>query len=375
MLSRFDDYPIHQHAEPIAHTVSSDRFTYERFWYNGHAQDSSFYFGISLGRYPNLGVLDCSLSLVFEGRQYAFHGSRRAPDEPTELTIGPFTIEILEPMGRHRVVLAPNETGMACDLIFTPRTAPSREGRQTMRNARHLIMDVTRIDQFGFWTGSITCNGKNIDLAAQKTFGMKDRSWGIRPVGEKYTGGAPLNEYQPTHFCWLPIHWENECTLVGWFENEHGHQWHADQMILPAYPSMDDIPGVNDPHIQLWKGEVRHSLPMVPGTRRAGGGVITMSNGVSEEMEIRIDPPLLIHRMTGLGYQHPKWAHGKWQGELAIEAESWAVDEVDPLALENLHIQQVVTVRRGDEVGYGVLEEMHMGPYAPAGLKEWFDGA
>jgi hypothetical protein len=58
MLSRFDDYPIHQTAEPVFHTASSDRFHYDRFWYNGHARDGSFYFGVGMCRYPNLGILD-----------------------------------------------------------------------------------------------------------------------------------------------------------------------------------------------------------------------------------------------------------------------------------------------------------------------------
>ena len=30
MLSKFDDYPIHQTSKPIFHTATSDRFTYDR---------------------------------------------------------------------------------------------------------------------------------------------------------------------------------------------------------------------------------------------------------------------------------------------------------------------------------------------------------
>jgi len=123
VLSKFDDYPIHQTAEPVFHAATSDRNTYDRFWYNGHARDGSFYFGVALCRYPNLGILDCSLSLATGGRQYAFHGSRRAPLEPTDMTVGPFALHIIEPMGRHRVAIGPNDTGIECDLVFTPHTA------------------------------------------------------------------------------------------------------------------------------------------------------------------------------------------------------------------------------------------------------------
>ena len=52
-----------------------------------------------------------------------FFGSRRAPDDPSELTCGPFRLEVIEPMREIRVVLDDNESGVACDLTFRARTA------------------------------------------------------------------------------------------------------------------------------------------------------------------------------------------------------------------------------------------------------------
>jgi hypothetical protein len=374
MLSKFDDYPIHQTAEPVFHTASSDRFHYDRFWYNGHAQDGGFYFGVGLCRYPNLGILDGSLSLAIDGRQYAFHASCRASQEPTDLSIGPMELQILEPMGRHRLVIAANETGIECDLVFTPRTACIEEGRQTLRNERHVVMDATRLDQFGFWQGWIRYDGKELQVDGRTTFGLKDRSWGIRPVGEAYTGGAPLAEYQAVHFNWVPIHWEDTCSLAGWFEDENGHQWHTDQAILPHYPTMEEIPGTNDPAATVWQGTVAHQFDMIPGTRRARAAQITMRDRSGEKLEISLEPGL-VHRMKGLGYHHPTWGHGKWHGELAIAGESWTDADLDPLALENIHIQQIVVARCGDRVGHGVLEQMHIGPSSKLGFDDWFDGA
>src|SRR2546425_1194423 len=37
MLTKFDDYAIHQTPEPIAHPASSDRNVYDRYWFNGYA--------------------------------------------------------------------------------------------------------------------------------------------------------------------------------------------------------------------------------------------------------------------------------------------------------------------------------------------------
>ncbi|MCP4199227.1 MAG: hypothetical protein GY762_18940 [Proteobacteria bacterium] len=374
MLSKFDDYPVHQTAEPVFHAASSDRFFYDRYWYNGHARDGRFYFGVAMCRYANLGILDCSLSLAIDGHQFAFHGSRRAPNEPTDTSVGPFELQILEPMGRHRVVIAPNETGIECDIVFTPRTACIEEGRQTLRNERHVVMDATRLDQFGFWSGWISYDGKRLEVNGETTYGLKDRSWGLRPVGDAYTGGAPLSEFQAVHFCWVPIHWESECTLAGWFEDETGHQWQSDQARLPHYEKIGDIPGTLDPSARVWQGRVDHRITMIPGTRRASSAVVTMNDRSGESMELHLEP-VMVHRMKGLGYQHPEWGHGKWHGELVIAGESWKDSELDPLALENIHVQQIVKATCGDNVGYGVLEQMHIGPSTSLGFSDWFDGA
>ncbi len=374
MLSKFDDYPIHQTSEPIAHTASSDRCVYDRYWYNGHARDGEYYFGIGMCRYANLGILDCSFSLVVGDTQYAFHGSRRAPEEPSCLQVGPFDLQILEPMGRHRLLIGPNQTGIECDLTFTPRTACIEEGHQSLRNARHIVMQATRLDQFGYWHGVVRYDGKELKVEQGNTFGLKDRSWGIRPVGEPYPGGAPLDEFQAVHFVWAPLHWDDQCTLASLFEDASGFQWHTDQAILPTYSSLADVPGTTDPNGQVWQGIVNHSIVNHPGTRQAKTASITMQDRSGESLEITLEP-LLLHRMKGLGYQHPVWGHGKWHGELVIDAESWKVGDVDPLALENIHIQQVVRARCGDQVGCGVLEQMHIGPHEPLGFKDWFDGA
>ena len=155
MLSKFDDYPIHQTAEPIAQVAASDLNAYDRYWFNGYARDGEFYFGIGLALYPNRRIMDCGFSIVRDGVQHAFHASRRAPVEPSDTRVGPFRIEILEPMRSCRVVIEPNETGIDCDLTFVPRTACVEEGRQTLRREGRVVMDATRFGQFGSWRGRV----------------------------------------------------------------------------------------------------------------------------------------------------------------------------------------------------------------------------
>jgi hypothetical protein len=79
--------------------------------------------------------------------------------------------------------------------------------------------------------------------------------------------------------------------------------------------------------------------------------------------------------MKGLGYGHPEWRHGSWKGELEIGGESFDPETLSLLAPENLHVQQLVRASDGDRDGIGVLEQLVIGPYEPAGFTSLFDGA
>ena len=64
-----------------------------------------------------------------------------------------------------------------------------------------------------------------------------------------------------------------------------------------------------------------------------------------------------------------------WKGELAIGHETIDPDTLDLLQVPNFHTQQVVRVTDGSRQGIGVFEQVHMGPYAPAGMTGMTDGA
>ncbi len=372
MLSKLDDYPVHQTPEPIAKPASTDRHVYDRYWFNGYQDDGEFYFGIGAALYPNLGIMDCGLSIVRDGEQHAFHASRRAPVEPTDLSIGPFRIDILEPMKSLRVTIDDNETGLSGELLWIPRTASIEEGRQTNIGER-TVMDATRFNQFGHWQGEIRYDGQSVTIDPARVYGTKDRSWGIRPVGDRAPMGAPPTRTPQVFFLWAPLHWPDRCTHMGVFENEHAEAWHWDGMICPVYGDPEDLPGVEDPGVRVLRA-VEHDLRFIPGTRRAGGADIALVERDGTRHEISLDP-VLCFRMKGIGYGHPEWGHGMWKGELAVGGESWKCADLDEMALDNLHIQQVVKARQGGQEGIGVLEQIHLGPHARYGFKDFLDPA
>ena len=59
MLTKGDDFPLHQSAEPIAF-AGTDRNFYDRYFFNGYSPDGSVFFAAAMGFYPQLGIIDAA---------------------------------------------------------------------------------------------------------------------------------------------------------------------------------------------------------------------------------------------------------------------------------------------------------------------------
>ena len=121
-------------------------------------------------------------------------------------------------------------------------------------------------------------------------------------------------------------------------------------------------------------GSVSHETEYVKGTRRARHSTLALTERSGKEHTIELEP-VLCFRMKGIGYSHPEWGHGRWKGELAVAGESWKTDDLNELAIDNVHVQQVVKARMDGMEGIGALEQIILGPYAKAGFKGFLDGA
>lgn len=373
MLNKLDDFPIHQTPEPIAYPATSDRNVYDRTWFNGYAPDGSYYFGIGMAVYPHRGVLDCAFSVVQPGtRQHCFFGSRRAPTERTDMSVGPFRMEVIEPMRRTRVVLEKNSSGITCDLTFSTRSASIQEARQTLWSGTRRAMDATRFDQFGRWSGIVRHPEGEIIVNDQVCLGTKDRSWGVRRVGEPELGGAPSMP-SGAFFLWAPLFWDDHITHAIFFDGPRGEALVREGIVAPLYPAEDKVPAVED-GLDKRMATARHRLTYVPGTRLAAKAEIDLVDLDGSTRTISLDP-ILKFQMKGLGYGHPEWGQGMWKGELEIGGESFDPRQLNMLAPENIHVQQIVRASDGTRSGAGVLEQVCIGPYAPSGFTEFFDGA
>ena len=360
MLTHFDDYPIHQTPEPVAHTASPSRNFYDRYFFNGYSPRGDFYFAVAMGLYPNRRVMDASVSAVRGGRQFAVHASRRAPGERSETRVGPIAIDVVEPMRTLRVRIAENEHGLSWEMLFRARSEALEEPRAVRRHDGLVFMDSTRFTQFGTWEGELRVDGETIALDVP---GCRDRSWGERPVGEP-PGGAPTAPGQVL-FLWSPLQFDDAVAHLGTFEDDAGQPWHAHGVIAPT------LEAGGEPEVAT---HVAHRVQWIPGTRRSEGAELdwTFLDGRTETIRLE---PLLTFQMLGLGYLNPDWGHGVWRGEDVVGGSQWTLKDMDPLDPRHIHVQQVCRAHWGEREGIGVLEQLAIGPHAGYGFESLFDGA
>src|SRR5262249_20924539 len=121
MLTSYDDYPIHQNPEPVAHPGTGDRNFYDRYFFNGYSRAGDLFFAAALGVYPNRRVMDAAFSVVRDGQQHVVRASRLAPLDRRDTRVGPIFVEVLEPLRALHLRASDNDFGLSADLAFYAR--------------------------------------------------------------------------------------------------------------------------------------------------------------------------------------------------------------------------------------------------------------
>ncbi|WP_077101631.1 hypothetical protein [Mycobacterium terramassiliense] len=369
MLSPFDDYPIHASADPVTHPASSDPNHYDRYWFNGHQRDCELYFGASMGHYPVRNIVDAAFSVVWDGIEHSIFVSGAMPkDRATR--VGPIRIEVIEPMRTIRYIVEPNEHRIACELTFSATTVAVEEPRQRRLSEVGVVLtDHTRMTQWGTWEGVISVDGQDLSVRSEQVPGARDRSWGVRPVGEQLsTLQQPI--IPNVFWLWAPLHFDDRFTHLALHENPDGSRWLESALIL------DPLRGETAPWDKVGVREcqnLRYQLNWAPGRREITRADIWFDDPADGEVHIELTKAFTF-RMRGIGYWHPYWAHGSMHGQLETGRDSIRLDDFDPRDFSSVHVQNVVTAKMGKHKGIGVLEQLHLGPHAPSGLTGFLDG-
>jgi hypothetical protein len=363
MLTRGDDFPIHQTPEPIAF-AGSDRNFYDRYFFNGYSPDGSVFFAAALGVYPQLNVMDAAFSIISDGVQRNVHASKLLNMERMDISVGPIRVEVIEPLQVLRLVVDDPENNIHADLTFRGRTNPIEEPRFTRRNGPRLFMDYTRLTQNGDWDGRLDVKGREIDLTGQKYRGTRDRSWGIRSVGLADPQPAVPESAPQFYWLWSPLNFEDRCVFFHSNEDGYGEPWNKNAVVSNLNGGFEEIPNCS--------AEIKFKSQ----TRHAETCVLNFEPDLGS-FRVELTPKWNFY-MKGIGYGNAEWGHGQYKGELAVGYDEYNTADVSEAEIPNNHIQAFCDARlidqKGDEhLGVGILEQLIIGHHEPSDFETLFD--
>jgi hypothetical protein len=359
MLSSMDDYPLHQIAEPIRFSGTSDRNFYDRYYFNLHGSSDELFLVMGFGQYPNLQVQD-AFAVVRRGDKHVVVRASRELGDRMDTRTGPFRVEVIEPLKKLRAVLEPTEHGMSFDLVWTGAIPAFLEPRQYMRKYGRVLFDTQRFAQTGCWEGTLTVGGETFTVTPDRWKGTRDRSWGVRPVGEAEHPGIRQGEGQLTGMWnYAPMQFDDFSILYILNEQDDGQRPLEEAVRIWADPAKP----------VEWLGRPEHHHRLREGTRMIeSGSVLSFPQAPGGGFDVHVEHLTHCYLAVGTGYgMEADWRHGMYQGPLVVQGLERDMAELDPWGWVGV-VDHAARFRIGDRVGYGLHEHGFFGSYARYGL-------
>ena len=360
-----DEYPVHQAPLSMRYPATSDRNVYDRCYFNAHDRTGDVFLVTGLGVYPNLGVIDAFATVRRGDRQVVVRASDALGADRLTQAVGPFRVEVVEPLQRIRLTCAGDEHGIGFDLVWEGSFPPVEEPRHLHRVGDRVILDACRFAQVGTWSGSLRVDGEDFRVTDDRWVGTRDRSWGIRPVGEAEPPGRAAAE-PADGFWWtyVPLRFDDFGLIVIMQEQPDGHRvmneatrvWPATSGRLPEQLGWPEI-------------DIRYRS----GTRHPEGATVSLTERGGKPLTVEIDTLGFAALNVGAGYGgDPDWSHGQWMGRGWVAGAVY--DLTDPAVAGRIPFGVVDHVARatcdGAE-GWGMFEHATFGRHDPTGFAGW----
>jgi hypothetical protein len=322
---------------------------------------------MGMWQYPNLAVQD-AFACVQRGDLYRVVRASRELGDRMDTSVGPFRIEVVEPLQEVRVVLEETEHGIAADLLWRGSIPAVEEQPQFLRRHGRVLFDTSRFAQTGRWEGKLRVGDERFEVTPDRWWGTRDRSWGIRPHGELEPPGIHANGPGAMSGMWnyFPMQFDDHSILYILNEENDGTVVLYDARRIWSDP--------RKPIERLGRVEYEHAL--VRGTRMMSGSVVRFPDATGGAIEITCEPLCHAFIAIGTGYTpiEPDWRHGMYQGPLVVQGKQYVTKEIAPLGQLTI-VDHVARYRYAGGTGYGLYEHMFIGPFEKYGMKDRADGA
>ena len=364
-LSPADDLLVHQTAETFDYVYTSDRNFYDRYYFNLHASSDEVFLVAGMGQYPNLGVTDAFVSISHGDTLHVVRASRELGANRLDTSVGPFGIEVVEGLRSLRLKLDENEWGVAFDLLFEGAIEALQEPRHFQRQLARVTMDSSRFAQIGSYRGTLQVGGQTYEVTPDRWKGVRDRSWGVRPVGEPVPPGIAVTVQRSHGFFhhWMPMQFDDYMLKVFFEEDADGTR------LIEESARVYNL-GIDKENETLEPAS--YDITYKSGTREIEKAVITVPRPSGGEIQVTNTPLRTVYLAAGSGYLPAQdWSHGMYQGELVVQGLSWDIG--DPEVCKQISLLNETLCRfelSTGEVGYGMHENLCIGVHKPSGFDE-----
>ena len=228
-----------------------------------------------------------------------------------------YRVEVSEPLQKLRIVLEETE-GIAVDLTWNGLFDVIQEQRHVLRTGTRVTLDAQRFAQVGSWSGVIAIDGEEITVDPDVWIGSRDRSWGIRPIGEPEPAGRPAHPpFEGMWWLYVPMAFDDFAICLIIQEEPNG------------FRSLNDVTRIwRDGRVeQMGWPRVKSTTPRAPAfrparpSRRPRGTVRPSTSTWSPSCRCRFTSAAATAATpTGL--------HGMWKGDKFTERLTY--DMTDP---------------------------------------------
>ncbi len=369
MLTKYDEFLCHQTVSTFDHPVTSAREWTERLWFMAHDTKGDLILVVGFGYYPNRNIMDAFVCLAVEGKtQHVVRASRELRPRIDEVSVGPFSWDVLEPMQKLRVRLDENEYGVSCDIQFNATMPPHEEDPpQFYRIRGRVVEDIRRYSQVGKPTGWIKVDGRThtIDTNSWRTY--RDHSWGIRRGAVEYLETGVQAGEIPVGLLYSGAFWQFDTWGACYHTRE---DWDGTAtnfsggMFYPLGSGKDAVQLAGFEHNYTFRTEI-------PGLRQANGGNIVLNSSDGSRKDVTIRPIGVVYIGAG-GYSPANYrgfTHGLWMGSSWMDG--FTLDITDQNVIKEItYLDELVAELHGDdETGYGMIEVVVVGKYPKYGYE------
>ena len=258
--------------------------------------------------------------------------------------------------------------GLAIDLVFEGGMQAFHEQRHFIRQLGRVMFDTSRLAQTGFWSGTLQVGDESFRITPDRWWGTRDRSWGVRPVGEAEPPG--IRATTPVIgglWSYAPMQFRDFSIMYICQESGTGER---------ALEEAVRIPALGRPGKPELLGRPEFDFEFVSGTRRVKRARLHLMRAERTQARDRgraaaPDVRRRRHRLRLRRRLAPRHVPGTPQGRGILARHARPREPGAPVRPD----RQRGALRAGRAVGYGLFEYLLMGPNARFGFKSFEDVA